>query len=71
VLRIALRATALRAAPDPGDHYGPLGAGKSGQARACPSRCARRAKPPVAGKDETHVEGKPVKNPSREMSRIK
>ena len=23
VLRIALRATALRAAPDPGDHYGP------------------------------------------------
>ena len=39
--RIALRATALRAALDPGDLYGPW-AGKSGQAQACPSRGAAR-----------------------------
>ena len=37
VLRIALRATALRAAPDSGDLGGPPGR-KQGQARACPSR---------------------------------
>src|SRR5215472_19357455 len=43
VLRIALRATALRAALDPGDHCGPLGPGKSGQAQACP-RAARGAR---------------------------
>ena len=35
--RIALRATALRAAPDPGDLYGPWGR-KRGQATACPFR---------------------------------
>ena len=39
LLRIALRATALRAGPDPGDHCGPLGR-KRGQAQACPTRRA-------------------------------
>src|SRR5215472_17653007 len=42
VLHIALRATALRAALDPGDLCGPLGQ-ERGQAPACPS-AARRAR---------------------------
>jgi hypothetical protein len=47
VLRIALRATALRAALDPGDRCGPWEQEeRAGQ--ACP-RAARRANPPVAG----------------------
>ena len=41
VLRIALRAAALRAAPDPGDLGGPFGR-KQGQAGPAPSRCAAR-----------------------------
>ena len=41
VLRIALRATALRAALDPGDHCGPWGQ-EERQAQACP-RAARGA----------------------------
>ena len=41
LLRIALRATALRAALDPGDHCGPS-ARKYRQAPACPSRSAAR-----------------------------
>ena len=41
VLRIALRATALRAAPDPGDHCGPSGQ-EERQAQACPPRYAAR-----------------------------
>jgi hypothetical protein len=48
VLRIALRATALRAALDPGDHCGPW----EQEERAGPGLppcCARRANPPVAG----------------------
>src|SRR6266516_8024564 len=44
VLRIALRATALRAALDPGDHCGPWDQEKR-QAQACP-RAARGAKNP-------------------------
>jgi hypothetical protein len=47
VLRIALRATALRAALDPGDHCAPW-ARKSGRPRPAP-RCARRGKPRGGG----------------------
>ncbi|MGP0024356.1 MAG: hypothetical protein ACLPKE_13515 [Streptosporangiaceae bacterium] len=46
VLRIALRATALRAALDPGDHCGPWGQ-EERQAQACP-RAARGAQTPPA-----------------------
>ena len=47
VLRIALRATALRAALDPGDHCGPWGQEeRAGQ--ACPRLHARRENPAVA-----------------------
>ena len=49
VLRIALRATALRAALDPGDLGGPLAAGKAVRPRACPWPGARRAGAAVAG----------------------
>ena len=48
VLRIALRATALRAAPDPGDHCGPWGQ-EERAGPGLPPRCARRATPAVAG----------------------
>jgi hypothetical protein len=42
VLRIALRATALRAALDPGDHYGPWGQ-EERAGPGLPTRCAMRA----------------------------
>ena len=48
MLRIALRGTALRAAPDPGDHGGPWGQ-EERQAQACPRatrRVTRRAQAP-------------------------
>ncbi len=48
VLRIALRATALRAALGPGDHYGPWGQ-EERAGTGLPPRCARRANPAVAG----------------------
>ena len=48
VLRIALRATALRAALDPGDHCGPWGQ-EERAGPGLPPRCARRANPAVAG----------------------
>ena len=51
VLRIALRATALRAALDPGDHCGPW----EQEERAgpgLPPRCARRANPGGGGPQE-------------------
>ena len=48
VLRIALRATALRAALDPGDHCGPRGQ-EERAGPGLPPRCARRANPAVAG----------------------
>ena len=69
VLRIALRATALRAALTPGNLGAPLGQEK----RAGPGLplAMRAARNPRWRGHETHVEGKPVKNPSREMSRIK
>ena len=44
VLRIALRATALRAALDPGDHCGPWGQ-EERAGPGLPPRCARRANP--------------------------
>ena len=52
VLRIALRATALRAALDPGDHCGPWDQEKR-QAQACPApRAARKPRqwPATGGK---------------------
>ena len=54
VLRIALRATALRAAPDPGDHCGPWGQ-EERAGPGLPPRCARRANPAAGGP----TEGKP------------
>ncbi len=51
VLRIALRATALRAALDPGDHCGPLGAGRAGRPRPAPALRAAR-KPGGGGPQE-------------------
>ena len=48
VLRIALRATALRAALDPGDHCGPWDQ-EERAGPGLPRRCARRANPAVAG----------------------
>ena len=48
VLRIALRATALRAAPDPGDHCGPWGQ-EERAGPGLPPRCARRANPAAGG----------------------
>ncbi len=48
VLRIALRATALRAALDPGDHCGPRGQ-EERAGPGLPPRGARRANPAVAG----------------------
>ena len=43
VLRIALRATALRAALDPGDHCGPWEPGRAGRPRPAPAlRAARK-----------------------------
>jgi hypothetical protein len=48
VLRIALRATALRAALGPGDHCGPW-ARKSGQARPAPALARGAQIPAVAG----------------------
>jgi hypothetical protein len=48
VLRIALRATALRAALDPGDHCGPWGQ-EERAGPGLPPRCARRANPAAAG----------------------
>ena len=48
VLRIALRATALRAALDPGDHCGPWGQ-EQRAGPGLPPRRARRANPAVAG----------------------
>ena len=47
VLRIALRATALRAALDPGDHCGPWRPGRAA-GPGLPPRRARRANPAVA-----------------------
>ena len=52
VLRIALRATALRAALDPGDHCGPWGQ-EERAGPGLPPRCARRANPAVAGARST------------------
>ena len=69
VLRIALRATALRAALTPETSAAPW-ARKSGRAPGLPL-AMRAARNPRWRGHETHVEGKPVKNPSREMSRIK
>jgi hypothetical protein len=80
VLRIALRATALRAALDPGDHCGPW-ARKSGQARPAPAtRAARKPRgggahgPPDARERgeqafDSHKERENYK--PREASRIK
>ena len=48
VLCLALRATALRAALDPGDHCGPWGQ-EERAGPGLPPRCARRANPAVAG----------------------
>src|SRR5215470_6703755 len=56
VLRIALRATALRAALDPGDHCGPWGQ-EERAGPGLPPRCARRANPAMAG-TRKHLEGK-------------
>ena len=52
VLRIALRATALRAALDPGDHCGPWGQ-EERQAQACP-RAARGAQNPAVADVREH-----------------
>ena len=54
MLRIALRATALRAALGPGDRCGPWDQEKRA-GPGLPRRCARRANPPVAGPQE-HAE---------------
>ena len=51
VLRIALRATALRAALDPGDHCGPWGQ-EERAGPGLPPRCARRANPGGGGPRE-------------------
>ena len=51
VLRIALRATALRAALDPGDHCGPWGQ-EERAGPGLPPRCARRADPCSGGPQE-------------------
>ncbi len=76
VLRIALHATALRAALDPGDHCGPWGQ-EERQAQACPPRYAAR-NPPRRGTRtpgtselafDSHKERENYK--PREMSRIK
>jgi hypothetical protein len=54
VLRIALRATALRAAPDPGDLCGPAGRNR-GQAQPAPaSRRGHQQASPLAGKEASH-----------------
>ena len=52
VLCIALRATALRAALDPGDHCGPRGQ-EERQAQACP-RAARGAQNPAVADVREH-----------------
>jgi len=46
--RIALRATAVRAALDPGDLGGPWQAGHAVRPRACPARRAAQARVPAA-----------------------
>ena len=51
VLRIALRATALRAAPDPGDHCGPWDQERR-TGPGLPPRCARRANPGGGGSQQ-------------------
>ena len=59
VLRIALRATALRAAPDPGDRCGPS-ARQYGQAPACPARGAARPCPGGGRSPGTGKEPRPA-----------
>ena len=81
LLRIALRATALRAGLDPGDHCGPSGR-KYGQAPACPSRSAARPSaadgrsPRTSGKAErtdvrvAKTEAKITRNSYEEVSTV-
>jgi hypothetical protein len=56
VLRIALRATALRAALDPGDHCAPW-AQEERQAQACPALRAARKTPRRRGTRATRTQG--------------
>jgi hypothetical protein len=56
VLRIALRATALRAALDPGDLCGPLGQ-EERAGPGLPPRCARRANPRWRGRRDSTWKG--------------
>jgi hypothetical protein len=59
VLRIALRATTLRAALDPGDHCGPWDQ-EERAGPGLPPRYARREKPAMAGTRATRTSGKQV-----------
>ena len=62
MLRIALRATALRAALDPGDHCGPWDQ-EERAGPGLPRQRARRANPAMAG-TRKHLEGKETDEPA-------
>jgi hypothetical protein len=57
VLRIALRATALRAALDPGDHCGPWGQEERAGPGLPPALRAARKPPAVAGHGASRTPG--------------